>query len=225
MKLLIIEDEPDLMNLLVQYMRKEGHVCETAATFKQAYKKINNHDYDFAIIDAILPGGEGLNLVQILHKEAPQTGVILMSDQNQLQDRIKGLENGADDYLIKPFHLAELHARMRAILRRKTNQQSNELHFPNLYIQLDERRVIANEVPLDLTKKEYDILVYLARNKNRVVTKDNIAEHLWGDYMDSAISYDFIYTHVKNLRKKLAEQDCGHFLKTVYGVGYKFTLT
>lgn len=225
MKLLIIEDEPDLMNLLVQYMRKEGHVCETAATFKQAYKKINNHDYDFAIIDSVLPGGEGLSLVKILHKEAPQTGVVLISDQDEFQDRIKGLETGADDYLIKPFHLAELHARMRAILRRKTNQQSNELNFPNLSIQLDERRVIANGIPLDLTKKEYDILVYLARNKNRVVTKDNIAEHLWGDYMDNAISYDFIYTHVKNLRKKLMEQDCGHFLKTVYGVGYKFTLS
>ena len=222
MKLLIIEDEQDLRNLIIRYMKREGHVCEFAESFAGGYKKINNHEYDFALIDLNLPGGDGLKLVNILHQEMPQTGIIIISAKETLDSRIRGLEVGADDYLVKPFNLSELNARMKAILRRKTNQFSNEIKFPGLVIQLDERIALANDIPLKLTKKEFDILVFLARNKNRVVTKDSIAEHLWGDYMDNAVSYDFIYTHVKNLRKKLQEQGCEHFLKTIYGIGYKF---
>ncbi|MCB0643835.1 MAG: response regulator transcription factor [Phaeodactylibacter sp.] len=222
MKLLIVEDEQELRDLIIRYMKREGHLCETAETFAGGYKKINNHEYDFALIDLNLPGGDGLKLVRILRDEMPQTGIIIISAKDEVEHRIQGLEVGADDYLVKPFNLSELNARMKAILRRKTNQFSNELSFPGLTIQLDERRVIAHDTPLKLTKKEYDILVYLARNKNRVVTKDSIAEHLWGDYMDNAVSYDFIYAHVKNLRKKLQEQNAEHFLKTIYGIGYKF---
>ena len=190
--------------------------------FKEGYKKINNHQYDCAVIDLNLPGGDGLKLVSILRKEVPDTATIIISARNTLDDRISGLEIGADDYLTKPFNLSELNARIKAILRRKTNQTSNELVFGKLVINLENRSVIANEVTLKLTKKEFDILVYLARNKNRVVTKNSIAEYLWGDYMDDAFSYDFIYAHVKNLRKKLVQNDCGNYLQTVYGVGYKF---
>ena len=222
MKILIIEDEQELLDLMLRYMKREGYVCEHANTFKEGYKKINNYKYDCAVVDLNLPGGDGLKLIEILRKEMPDTATIIISARNTLDDRINGLEVGADDYLTKPFNLSELNARIKAILRRKTNQMSNELVFGKLLIDLDQRTVVADDTTLKLTKKEFDILVYLARNKNRVVTKDSIAEHLWGDYMDDAFSYDFIYAHVKNLRKKLIQNNCGDYLKTVYGVGYKF---
>ncbi len=222
MKLLIIEDEQDLLNLIIRYLKKEGYLCEYAVNFKEGYKKINNFEYDCAIVDLNLPGGDGLKLVQYLRADNSQVGIIVISARDTIEDRISGLNIGADDYLTKPFNLSELNARIKAILRRKTNQFSNEIHFGDLSINLEERKVEAGGKLLQLTKKEYNILVYLARNKNRVVTKDSIAEHLWGDYMDNAVSFDFIYAHVKNLRKKLAENGCGDFLKTVYGIGYKF---
>lgn len=222
MKILIIEDEQDLEDLIIRYLKKEGYVCETANTFKEGYKKITNYEYDCVVIDLNLPGGDGLKLVKMLRSENTVTGIVITSARNTVEDKITGLDVGADDYLTKPFNLSELNARIKAVMRRKTNQFSNELTFKQLVINLDEHRVTANEKVLELTKKEYNILLYLVRNKNRVVTKDSIAEHLWGDYMDDAVSYDFIYAHVKNLRKKLSENDCGDFLKTVYGIGYKF---
>jgi DNA-binding response OmpR family regulator len=222
MKLLIIEDEEDLQKMIINYLKKEGYVCEEAATFKEGYRKISNYEYDCAIVDLNLPGGDGLKLVDILRKENAQTGILIISARETIDDRIRGLEIGADDYLTKPFNLSELNARIKAVMRRKTNQFSNELNFGSLVINLDERKVTANQVILHMTKKEYSILLYLARNKNRVVTKDSIAEHLWGDYMDETVSYDFIYAHIKNLRKKLADNNCDDFLKTIYGIGYKF---
>lgn len=222
MKILIVEDEQDLRHLILRSFKKEGYVCEEATNFKEGYKKINNYDYDCAIVDLNLPDGDGLKLVKYLRQDNTQTGIIIISAKDTVEDRITGLDIGADDYLTKPFNLSELNARIKAVLRRKTDQFSNQLNFGALEINLDERKVVANQVILQLTKKEYDILLYLVRNKNRVVTKDSIAEHLWGDYMDEAVSYDFIYAHVKNLRKKLAENKCRDFLKTVYGIGYKF---
>ncbi len=222
MKFLIVEDEQDLLDLIARYLKKEGHVCEQAPNFKEGYKKINNHEYDCAIVDLNLPDGDGMRLVDILRKESVETGIVIVSAKDTVEDRIKGLDLGADDYLTKPFNLAELNARIKAVLRRKTKTPHKELDFGDLKINLEERNAIACGTSLQLTKKEYDILVFLARNKNRVVTKDSIAEFLWGDYMDDAVSYDFIYAHVKNLRKKLAEKNCGDYLKTVYGIGYKF---
>ena len=154
-------------------------------------KKINNYEYDCAIIDLNLPGGDGLRLVEMLRKDSTHTGILIVSAKNTINDRITGLDIGADDYLTKPFNLSELNARIKAVMRRKTNQFANQLDFGDLVIHLDERKVVAAKATLQLTKKEYNILLYLARNKNRVVTKDSIAEHLWGDYMDDAISYDF----------------------------------
>ena len=222
MKLLIIEDEQDLQNLMLRYLKREGYVCEFASTFVEGFKKINNYEYDCAVIDLNLPGGDGLKLVNTLREDNTQTGIIIISARDTVDDRISGLDVGADDYLTKPFNLSELNARIKAVLRRKTNQFSNELNYGDLVINMDERKVVASGNELKLTKKEYNILLYLARNKNRVVTKDSIAEHLWGDYMDDAVSFDFIYAHVKNLRKKLADNGCGEFLRTVYGIGYKF---
>lgn len=222
MKVLIIEDEQDLLDLIIRYMKREGYICEVATSFIEGYKKINNYEYDCAIIDLNLPGGDGLKLVSKLREDNAQTAILITSARETLDDRITGLDVGADDYLTKPFNLSELNARIKAVMRRKTNQFNKEMKFGDLIINLDERKVTASEKELKLTKKEYNILLYLARNKNRVVTKDSIAEHLWGDYMDEAISYDFIYAHVKNLRKKLVDNNCGEFLKTVYGIGYKF---
>ena len=222
MKILIIEDEEDILQLIKRYLKKEGYLCEEATTFRDGFLKINNYEYDCVIVDLNLPGGDGLKLISILREENPDTGIIITSARNKLEDRIQGLEIGADDYLTKPFNLPELNARIKAVMRRKTNQVSNVIQFGKLVIDLDERKVTADHKVLHLTKKEYNILLFLVRNKNRVVTKDSIAEHLWGDYMDNAVSFDFIYAHVKNLRKKLAENDCGDFLKTVYGIGYKF---
>lgn len=222
MKILIIEDEEDLQKLMQRYLKKEGYLCESAFTFNEGYKRLNNYQYDCVIVDLNLPGGSGLNLVKILRQESPETGVIIISAKDTTDDRILGLNQGADDYLTKPFNLSELNARINAVLRRKLNITSKEMDFGRLKIKLDSREVLASGQPLKLTKKEYDILLYLARNKNRVVTKDAIAEYLWGDYMDDAVSFDFIYAHVKNLRKKLAEHDCGDYLTTIYGIGYKF---
>ncbi len=222
MKILIVEDEQDLLDLILRYLKREGYICEVGIDFQEGYKKINNYEYDCVIIDLNLPGGNGLNLVKILREDNANTGIVIISARNKIEDRVEGLDIGADDYLTKPFNLSELNARVKAVLRRKTNQMSNVISFENLTINLDERTVIANGNVLQLTKKEYAILIYLVRNKNRVVTKDSIAEHLWGDYMDDAASFDFIYAHVKNLRKKLAQNECGDFLKTIYGIGYKF---
>ncbi len=221
MKLLIIEDEPDLRNIILKYLQKEGYVCEVAHDFPTAFKKINNYEYDCVLVDLNLPKGDGLNLVKMLREDESKAGVIVVSARNSVDDRIIGLEEGADDYLTKPFNLSELNARIKAVIRRKTNQISKEIIFGDLQIIPDERMVKIGDLELNLTKKEYEILIYLVRNKNRVVTKDSIAEHLWGDYMDEAVSFDFIYAHVKNLRKKLAEKKCGKYLKTIYGIGYK----
>ncbi|MFK8101485.1 MAG: response regulator transcription factor [Saprospiraceae bacterium] len=225
MKILIVEDEQDLLNLIMRYLKKEGYICEIATNYKEGFKKINNYEYDCAVIDLNLPGGDGLKLVDILRQDNTKAGIIITSARNTIEDRVKGLDTGADDYLTKPYNLSELNARIKAVLRRKTNQFSNKLNFDDLVINLDEHEVTANGTVLKLTKKEYNILIYLARNKNRIVTKDSIAEHLWGDYMDNAVSFDFIYAHVKNLRKKLADKGCGDYLKTVYGIGYKFQIT
>ncbi len=222
MKLLIIEDETDLRNIILKYLQKEGYVCEIAIDFPEAFKKINNYDYDCVLVDLNLPKGDGLNLVRMLRDDKTKAGIIIISARNSIEDRINGLEIGADDYLTKPFNLSELNARIKAVVRRKTNQISREVAFGDLKINYDERAVKINDIALNLTKKEYDILIYLIRNKNRVVTKDSIAEHLWGDYMDEAVSFDFIYAHVKNLRKKLMDYECGQYLKTIYGIGYKF---
>jgi DNA-binding response OmpR family regulator len=223
MKLLIIEDEQDLLNMILRYLKREGYLCEYAMDFPDAYRKIINYEYDCIVLDLNLPKGDGLKLVRILRSNKSNAGIIIVSARDTLDDRIRGLEEGADDYLTKPFNLSELNARIKAVIRRKTNQFAEEMDFGDLKIQLDSREVTVKETTLKLTRKEYEILVYLARNKNRVVTKDSIAEHLWGDYMDNTVSFDFIYAHVKNLRKKLADLGCGEYLKTIYGIGYKFS--
>ncbi|MCB0585225.1 MAG: response regulator transcription factor [Phaeodactylibacter sp.] len=222
MKILIIEERQGLLAEMLRYFKREGHVCEQAHTYQEGYKKLNNYEYDCVLVNLGLPGQDGLRLVRLMREEDARTGIILLSTGNRPEERIQGLEEGADDFLSIPFDMGELHARIKAVMRRKTGVYHKELAFGGLLLKLDERIVLADGAPVNLTKKEFEILVFLARNKNRVVTKESIAEHLWGDYMEDAISFDFIYAHVKNLRKKLAARGYSDYLKTVYGVGYKF---
>lgn len=222
MKLLIVEDEKNLQNLMVQYLKRVGYLCEIADTYSEGYKKINNFNYDCIIIDLNLPGGDGLTLVQLLREDKTQSGIIITSARVSQEEKIMGLDYGADDYLTKPFNLPELNARIKAVMRRKSDVFTNTLSLGEIMIDLDSRTLSVSSIDIPLTKKEFDILLFLVRNKNRVITKDSIAEYLWGDYMDNADSYDFIYAHMKNIRKKLAQKGCGDYIRTIYGIGYKF---
>ncbi len=223
MKLLIVESEQNTLNVLTLFFKREGYLCEQASDFQEACKKVVNHEYECILLDLNLPGGDGMKLIRILKAQGSNAAIIILSARDTTDDRVLGLNEGADDFMSKPVQLAELNARIKAIARRKNGLGNNLMDFGALRIKLDERSVEADGKLLQLTKKEFDILVYLARNKNRVVTKDSIGGNLWGDYIDDKLSYDYIYAHVKNLRKKLADEGCAGFLKTVYGVGYKFS--
>lgn len=221
-KLLIIEEDSHFSQLLIKYFRKEGFICESVCQLTDVYRKIINYDYDCILLDLSASQEAALKWIRTLTKTQPEAAIIVLSTQDNLQARIAGLEEGADDYLLKPIHLSELNARIKAIIRRKTRQADHLMDFGLLKIKPESREVTVGDHSLQLTRKEYEILVYLARHKNRIVTKDAIAEHLWGDGVEEALSFDFIYTHVKNLRKKLQFNGCTGYLKTVYGIGYKF---
>jgi DNA-binding response OmpR family regulator len=223
MKILVVEDEQELLDSVCTYLTREGYLCERAADFATANQKIILHSYDCCLIDIGLPDGNGLKLIQKLKQLQPNTGNIIISARHALDDKLKGLDIGADDYLTKPFHLQELNARVRSILRRRTRGGANVLEFNEIRIMPDTFEASVHGQPLQLTKKEFDLLVYLVTNRNRVIPKDNLAEHLWGDYTDELNSFDFVYTHIKNLRKKLLEKGGRDYLNTIYGVGYKFT--
>ncbi len=224
MKVLIIEDEKELSKSICQYLAGEQFVTETAHDFHSALEKISLYDYACIILDITLPNGSGLDILKEIKANNKADGVIIISAKNSLDDKITGLKTGADDYLTKPFHLSELSARVAAIIRRKSFDGKNTIVFDELEINLNEKQTLINGITLDLTKKEYELLLYFISNKNKVITKSAIAEHLWGDNMDLAGSYDFIYTHIKNLRKKLLQHGSLDYIKSVYGMGYKFSL-
>lgn len=223
MKLLLVEDEISLNESIVQYLQTGGYTIETALTYQEGEDKIHTYNYDCLIIDIGLPDGNGLELIKTLKTKDADSGVIVISAKNSLDDKLSGLEIGADDYLTKPFHLSELNARIKSIIRRRNFKGANIVQFNEIKIHLDSRKVYVNESELTLTRKEYDLLIYFISNKNKVLDKEAIAEHLWGDNMSIvADSFDFIYTHIKNLRKKLIDVKCKDYIRTVYGVGYKF---
>lgn len=222
MKVLIIEDEHEMSKSIMQYLRQESYVCEVASTVDQAEEKIMLHDYDCILLDITLPDGNGLSILEKLKKEGKLEGVIIISAKNSIDDKIKGLNLGADDYLPKPFHLAELGARVSAVIRRKRFEGNNTIKLQEITVDLLGKSVTVNGKPVDLTRKEYDLLIFLIANKNRVVTKNAIAEHLSGDEAEVFDNFDFIYAHMKNLKKKLAESSSIDYIKTVYGLGYKF---
>ncbi|MCS3869859.1 DNA-binding response OmpR family regulator [Chryseobacterium ginsenosidimutans] len=222
MKILIIEDEPELAKSIAEYLSEENYLCEFAFTFADAMNKIETFQYDCIILDIMLPDGNGLKILEELKNQNKQDGVIIVSAKNALDDRIYGLKMGADDYLTKPFHLSELMARIYSIIRRKQFNNSNTIKQNELEIDLLAKTVSINNQAIILTKKEFDLLIYFIGNKNKVISKSTLAEHLSGDFADMLDNHDFVYAHVKNLKKKLYDAGCEHYLKTVYGTGYKW---
>ncbi len=225
MKILIVEDEKELSESIVTYLKSEGHLCENALTFDSASEKISLYDYDIILVDLNLPDGNGMHLIRKLKDANFKGGIIITSARETLDDRISGLEAGADDYLVKPFHLAELNARIKSLTRRVIFKGSNSIIINELEINTEAHEVYIKGKLTEFTRKEFELLLFLVTNKDKVLSKESIAEHLWGDYMDSADSFDFVYAHVKNLRKKLLNKGVGKYLQTVYGVGYKFRET
>ena len=225
MRLLIIEDERELAGSICSYLGNENFNCDIAYDFHEAMDRIYGFDYDCIILDITIPLGSGLTILKELKENGKAEGVLIISAKNSVNDRINGLNLGADDYLTKPFHLPELSARVAAILRRKSFDGKNRIVLGELTLDLHDKTVKTAAGVIDLTRKEYELLVYFMGNKNRVVTKEAIVEHLWGGDIDMSDNYDFIYTHIKNLRKKLIKSGCPNFIKAVYGMGYKFETT
>jgi len=223
MKILIIEDEKGLRESIEEYFTEAGNICETASNYQDAMAKVSMYSYDCILLDITLPGGSGIDILKNLKKNNNTDGVLIISAKNSLDDRLEGLDLGADDYLVKPFHLSELRARVTAIIRRKTFNGNNQLEFNEINIDLLAKTAKVNDQPVKLTRKEYALLLYFIANKGKVVSKNAIAEHLWGDGMDLANNFDFIYSHIKNLRKKLIEAGSNDYIQAAYGMGYKFT--
>jgi DNA-binding response OmpR family regulator len=225
MKLLIVEDEPDMVETLRQSLRAESYLVETATTFNEAMDKISGYDYDCILLDIMLPGGNGIQLLQHLKSMNRSDNVIIISAKDSVDDKILGLEKGADDYLTKPFHLAELTARIKSVLRRKSQEGKDILQAGNVSIDTSDRSASVNGAALNLNRKEFDVLYYLTLNRNRLVNKTSLAEHVWGDHIDQADDFDFIYSQIKNLRKKLKDAGAELEIQAVYGIGYKLVVS
>ena len=221
MKILVIEDELGLLQSIEQSLRKEKYVVETADTYVSAIHKISGYDYNCILLDINLPGGSGLEILKDIRELGKSDSVIIISARNSLGDKLAGLELGADDYLTKPFHLAELNARIKAVLRRKSFEGQNIVIINNVSLNFNEHTVFVDGKQLLLNRKEHDILVFFIENKNRLVSKTSLAEHVWGDHTDEADNLEFIYSQIKNLRKKLKENQAEIEIKAIYGVGYK----
>jgi DNA-binding response OmpR family regulator len=224
MKLLIVEDEKELSKSIVAYLKQENYLCEIASDFKSALARTESFDYDCILLDITLPDGNGLNVLRELKADKKTDGVIIISAKNSIDDRIAGLNLGADDYLAKPFHLSELSARIAAVIRRRRFDGNKILVLNELTFDTLAKTVSINGKGVDLTRKEYDLLLYLVSNKNRVVSKNAIAEHLSGDEADVFDNFDFIYAHMKNLKKKMMQAGCEDYIKSIYGMGYKFDI-
>ena len=221
MKYLIAEDEKDLQEAIANYLNRDGNICEVASDYYEAIDKISIYDYDIIILDINLISGSGLDVLKLLKKEKKTAGVIIISANNSLDDKLLGLDLGADDYITKPFHLAELNARITAVLRRGKFGGDEIIVFHEIKIDTKSRTASIKDKPITLTRKEYDLLLFFISNKGRVLSKEIIAEHLWGDDSDLLDNFDFIYVHINNLRKKLTFEG-SKYLKTAYGTGYRF---
>ena len=221
MKILIAEDEVALQQSIATYLERDGNVCEAASNFEEAMYKVSLYDYDIIILDINLITGSGMDVLKTLKNEKKEAGVIIISANNSLTDKLEGLDLGADDYITKPFHLAELNSRVKAILRRGKFGGDATIECNAIKIDTRSRTAYVNEKSIVLTRKEYDLLMFFITNKGRVLSKEIIAEHLWGDNSDLMDNFDFIYVHINNLRKKLTGEGA-KYIRTAYGSGYKF---
>lgn len=221
MKILIVEDESHLLKVMSDYLAKEHYLIETAEDYEQALDKIVAYDYDCILLDVMLPHGSGLDLLTELKRLGKEDSVIIISAKDSVEDKITGLELGADDYLAKPFHLAELNARIKSILRRKNQQGELTMEYKNIVIYPSDRRVVVSGEELALNRKEYDLLYFFMSRPQKLVQKTTIAEGVWGDYTDQSDNLDFIYSQIKNLRRKLKDKKAEIDLQAVYGIGYK----
>ena len=223
MKILLIEDEPALTSSIAGYLTGDGYLVESVATLREAYAKSGVYEYDCILVDIGLPDGNGLDLIARLKQEHQRAGIIVISAKDSIDDRITGLDLGADDYLPKPFHLAELNARIRALQRRTAFSGERLIEYGDVLVNPTEQRVTVNGEDVRLTRSEYNLLLYFLANPHRVITKESVAEHLSGDNADLLDSIDFIYSHIKNLRKKLVEAGAEDYVRSIYGVGYKWS--
>lgn len=223
MKILIIEDDRSLNTAILDFLKMEGHVCETALDYRQATLKAGDNRYDCIILDIGLPDGNGLDIIREIKANKSTDGILILSSKGSLEDKLAGLKTGADDYLTKPFHFAELSARINSIFRRNNLLGLNDISFNEILVKTSDNQAYVSDNLLDLTRKEYDLLLFFVSNRHRIITKESIVEHLWGDEVILTDSFDFVYTHVKNLRKKIISAGGRNYIKSIYGFGYKFT--
>lgn len=223
MKVLIIEDESEMRSVIGDSLSREGYLTETAGNFDQALDKIISYEYDCILLDIMLPGGSGLELLSEIKKSNKKQAVIIISAKDSVEDKVSGLDMGADDYLTKPFHLAELNARVKSAIRRNNQHGDDKLHWRNIVLDPGNRTVFINQEEIALNRKEFDLLYYFVTNPERLINKTSIAEYVWGDYMEQASSLDFVYSQIKNLRKKLTAAGAEGDIQSVYGVGYKIS--
>ncbi len=224
MKILIVEDEKTLCRITKEELEKEGYSVETAESLFEAGNKMISSLYDCVLLDIMLPDGSGLDLLKQIKQDAHETGVIILSAKDSIEDKVNGLDLGADDYLPKPYHLAELSARIKSVIRRKNRNFGLETGYGNLRLETSEKQAFVMEKPLPLSKKEYEILEFFVNRADRLIDKNTLAEFVWGDNFDYMDNYDFIYAQIKNLRKKLNEGSANVELKSIYGLGYKLTM-
>ena len=224
MKILIVEDEPSLREIMRRSLEKERYVVESAPDYATALRKIEDYHYDCILLDIMLPDGSGLDLLDEIKKRRRKENVIILSARDSIEDKVWGLESGADDYLAKPFHLAELNARIRSVVRRNEHGGELAMSAGNILLYPDRFQVYVADREIELNRKEYDILYYFMNRPDRVIHKTALAEAIWGDHIDQADNFDFIYAQIKNLRKKLKESGATAELRAVYGFGYKMTV-
>jgi DNA-binding response OmpR family regulator len=220
MRVLIIEDEKELAQSIMLFLQKEQFFCDTANTVQLARSAISSNEYDCILVDIGLPDGDGLDIIKLLKARKDDCGVIIISAKDSLDDKLTGLDLGADDYITKPFHLSELNSRLKSVLRRRKFQGNKEVQFSNIRIDTEAHKAYVNNFEIELTPKEFDILLHLIINHHRVISKNSLVAHLWGDYTD-VDSFDFLFTHLKNLRKKIEKAEAKVEIKSIYAVGYQ----
>ena len=224
MNILIVEDEKSLANEIALFLRSENFLCELAFTGREASEKIAINLYDFVLLDLGLPDYNGLDLIDEAKRAGSEASFIIITARGAVEDKVKGLDLGADDYIAKPFALIELLSRINAVARRKFNVSNQDIVLGDFLMQVQSRNILCNGNIVDLTKKEYDLLLYLVLNHNKVLTRQQLYEHIWGNILDDQYDSNFIDVHIKNLRKKLNLHAPTPWLETVRGVGYKIDI-